>query len=178
MERGDVLVGDERVAQSVLVGSEPDSRGREYDAVRVGRPGIGDVLVQRLSRLVALPELVLVTCERSSAAADARPGRVHVDIEVDDEDPELVQESPRLDGAASHGDHGRLAPPAHVAHEPCLELAKRRLPLLREELPDRAVGILDLAVHVVERAVQAPRDLLADRRLPRAHEAHEHDVSA
>jgi hypothetical protein len=40
------------------------------------------------------------------------------------------------------------------------------------------VGRLDLAVHVVERALQAPRDLLAHGRLPRAHEADEHEVPA
>ena len=178
VERGDALVRDEGVARGVAVGSEPDPCRGEHDAVGIDGPRVGDVLVERLSSLVALPELALVPCERPPAPADALPRRVHVDVEVDDERVELVQEPPRLDGAASHGDHGRVAPPARVAHEPRLELAKRRLPLLREELPDRAVRVLDLAVHVVERAAQPPRDLLADGRLPRAHEAHEHEVSA
>ncbi len=178
VERGDAFVRDQGVARGVAVGSEPDPCRGVHNALRIDGPGVGDVLVELLSSRVALSELALVPCERPPAPSDALPRRVHVDVEVEDERVEPVQEPPRLDGAASHGDHGRVAPPARVAHEPRLELAKRRLPLLCEELPDRPVRVLDLAVDVVERAAQAPRDLRADGRLPRAHEAHEHEVSA
>jgi hypothetical protein len=53
---------------------------------------------------------------------------------------------------------------------------RRRVAVLGEEVPDRAVRVLDGTVDVVERAAEASPDLLTERRLARAHEPHEHEV--
>src|SRR5919201_879498 len=95
---------------------------------------------------------------------------------MDDEDVQLFQQLPRLDRTTADRHHGGLAAAAHVFDEPCLELAERRFALLLEELPDRSVRVLDLAVDVEEPAPEPPCDLRPERRLPGAHEPDEREV--
>src|SRR5581483_3414863 len=84
----------------------------------------------------------------------------------------------RLDGAAAEGDHARRAALARVADEARLDLAERRLALLGEEVPDRALGPLDLVVDVDEAAAQPLGHDRPQRRLARAHEADQREVAA
>ena len=151
------------------------TRGQD-DPVRVARGDVGDLLVERLPARIPLAKLGLVLRQGPAAPAHARPGQVDVDVQVDREDVELVQEVPRLDRAAADGDHARLAAAAGLAEEPRFELAKGTFSPLREDLPDRPLGPLDLIVDVEERPAQAPRDLAADRRLAGSHEADQRDM--
>ena len=95
-----------------------------------------------------------------------------------DECLELAQQAARLDRSAADGDDARLAPAANVLHEPRFELAKRGLSLSLEQFPDRAVRVLDLAIHVVEGPSEPARDLRAHRRLPRAHETDQRKMTS
>ena len=100
MEPRDRRVDDDRVAAPRLaMRAEADPCGREQDAVHVHRTRVLDRLVERLPQLEPAPELELVLRERSLAAADSLPRRVHVDVDVDDERVETVDEARGLDRA-------------------------------------------------------------------------------
>src|SRR6476646_7969514 len=88
----------------------------------------------------------------------------------------MLEQVVRLDGAPSERYYARLRRAAAFTREARLELAERRLALLREEIPDRPVRSFDLFVDVVERPPEPPRDLRPDGRLAGAHEADEHYV--
>ena len=76
--------------------------------------------------------------------------------------------------SAAERDHGR---PARERFGDDLLLDPAELGLAAfEELADRAEMLLDLLVGVDERTVHEPRELAAERRLPRAHEADEREV--
>ena len=105
------------------------------------------------------------------------PCGVDVDLEQDDERVELREELPGLDGTCPDGDDGRLPTVAGLSEEARLDLPEGRLALLGEELPDRAMSALDLAVDIQERPAETLRHLRADRRLASAHEADEDEVA-
>ncbi len=178
MKLRDPRVRDERVAVCVAMWSEADSGRRQHDPVGVRRDCVCRGFVQRPPRLVAPPELGLVLREGPTAVPHALPRGLDLDVEMDDERVELPEQISGLDRTSPDRDDRGLAPSARVTNELRLELAERRLAPLGEELPDRPVRRLDLAVDVVEGAAQALRDLLAERRLPRAHVAHEHEMAS
>src|SRR5919198_2908653 len=148
----------------------------EDDVVGVAGNRVGGFGVERLSPLVAPPELRLVLRERPAAALDAGPAGIDVGVDVDGEDVELGEKVTRLDRTAADGDHARLSPAAGIANEPRLELAESLLPPLLEDLPDRSLGPLDLLVDVEERTIEPCRDLPPERRLADAHEPDQDDV--
>ena len=78
------------------------------------------------------------------------------------------------DRAAAERDHGRR-PGERLCDDLLLDPPELRLAAL-EELRDRPEAPLDLLVGVDERAPGQPRELAAERRLPRAHEADEGEV--
>jgi hypothetical protein len=98
-------------------------------------------------------------------------------MNVHDEDVEVLEQVPSLDGAAADGDHGRLAAPGRLAEEAGLDLAKRSLSLLLEELPDRPLRTLDLLVDIQERPTQAGCNLAAEHGLAGSHEADQREVA-
>ena len=95
---------------------------------------------------------------------------------MDDSRAVVVQETGRLNGATADRNHRRLRPCERLAHEARLDLAECGLALLREQLGDGAVPSGDRLVDVDERPTELARDMSADHRLPRPHEADEDDV--
>ena len=55
--------------------------GGQDDAVRVARPAVGDLVVQRLPPGVELPEICLVLRERPVAAPHALPRCLELDLD-------------------------------------------------------------------------------------------------
>jgi hypothetical protein len=135
----------------------------EDDAVRILGPRVRGLFIQWLPPGVPLAELALVARERPAAALHAFPRGVDVDVQMDDECVELLEQIPRLDRAAAHGDDARLTALGRLAEKARLQLAERSLSVLLEELPDRALRKLDLLVDVQERPSQPPCDLAAER---------------
>ena len=119
----------------------------------------------------------LVAGERTVAAAHAVPGLA--DLDVDPNRERVLAKEParsfREHGTATECDHPGPRGGEHLRRELLLATAERRLTAL-EQCGDRPVAALDLAVEVDERASALPGDLLADRRLARAHEADEREV--
>src|SRR5438034_1130639 len=74
--------------------------------------------------------------------------------------------------ASAERDHARRQL-ERLQHDPLLDLAEDA-PL--EELPDRALSLLDLGVHIEKRPIQPRRNLPAERRLAGAHEADQRDM--
>jgi hypothetical protein len=176
-ERDRPFAGDE-LAETGRSSPLDDDPGRgQDDVVRVAGHGVGHGRVERRAERVAPPELHVVPGERPAAALHPRPGRVDVDVEMDDEDVERVEQLPGLDRAAPDGDHARAPASRGLADEARLDLAEGGLSPLREEIPDPAVCGLDLVVDVVERPPEPGRDLAADGRLAGSHEADEHEVA-
>src|SRR5207302_9379912 len=97
--------------------------------------------------------------------------------EMDDEGLEVPKKVSCLDSATADRDDCGLTPGADVSDEARLELAERGFAFALEEFPDRAVRLLDLAIDVVERSVEAARHLRTDRRLSGAHEPDEREVT-
>jgi hypothetical protein len=93
----------------------------------------------------------------------------------------LVQRAPDrlgLDRAAAERDHRRPLVAQSRERRLGLQDPELRLAALREDLRDRLTQrALQLAVEVDEAAPQPIGDLRAERRLARAHEAHERDVA-
>ena len=83
----------------------------------------------------------------------------------------------RLDCAAAEREHRRPLVLECPDRRLGLEHAKLDLPALLEDLGQRTPrGALELAVEVDEPPAEPLRDLGAERRLARAHEADERDV--
>src|ERR671935_51589 len=122
------------------------------------------------------PARAFLSRERAPASAHALPRRVEIPVEVHDQRVELVDEPARLHRPAADRDDAGLAPGGGVLNELCLDRAEGELALACEQLPDRAVRALDLAVDVVERAAEAARDLAAERGLASAHEPDQDEV--
>ena len=81
--------------------------------------------------------------------------------------------------AAAELDDGDRAARENVERRLLLELAELRLAARLEQLGDgRAGSLLDDRVDRDELPPESLGELRAERRLPRAHEAHERDVTA
>src|SRR3954469_18488179 len=123
-----------------------------------------------------MPELLTISCQRTIRVADARPCRVDVDRHPRGKrgSPQALAGRLRENCTSAEGDH-RGGARQRLRDDLLLDPPELRLPAL-EELADRAEALLDLLVRVDERAVREPRELAADRRLPRPHEADEGEV--
>ena len=145
------------------------------------RVGVGGLLVDRQPREVERVERLLVDRERPPPFARPPPGELRVDLEQHRERP-ARQGLPRhggQDGAAAEGDHRGLGGVEHGCGDRLLDRPEPGLAVAREQLLDRGARLpLDLVVEVDEAAVQPAGDLLAERRLSRAHEAGEREVAA
>src|SRR6266511_185313 len=124
-----------------------DTRRCEHDIVGVPGACIGDLVVERLPQLVSPTEVGLVLRERTVAAADTRPGGLDV--------------------------HFEPADPQRPSKRRSFLNTKCALAVGRENLG----WIADPFVDVDEVACNAHRDVSADRRLPRSHEANEDDMA-
>jgi len=80
-----------------------DPRGREDDAVRVVRNGVGSFAIERLTFVVELAEVRLVLRVGSIRVLRALPGGVDVDVDKHREGmlAQRVLHLGRLDGAAA-----------------------------------------------------------------------------
>src|SRR5437660_7998391 len=87
--------------------------------------------------------------------------------------PDLVG----LDRPAPECDHLRLGPFEPLEHQLALTVPERRLALTLKEVRDRlAQASLQELVRVGERPAEARRKPAPERRLPRPHEADQHDL--
>ena len=85
----------------------------------------------------------------------------------------------RQDGAAAESDHGGLGCGEDRGGDRFLDRPEPGLAVAREQLLDRRARLpFDLVIEIDEGAVQPACDLLAERRLSRAHEAGEREVPA
>src|SRR2546430_5555504 len=155
-------------------GRDGHATGGEHDVVRIVRPAVGDLLVERLPALVELPEPRFVLRERPVAAAHALPRSLDVDLDQHGCRPLTQRFADRLclNGAAAEGDHARRHR-QRPERGPLLELAEGAS---LEQLRNRPLPRLDLCVHIEKRTVQQRRNLPAERRLAGAHEADQRDM--
>jgi hypothetical protein len=136
------------------------------------------LFVQRLPLVEQTPELLPVLRKRTTGVADALPCSGYVDVHPEGERARRQQLAcaPGKNGPAPQGDHGERRRAENLSRDLFLEAAKRGLAPL-EELGDGTVAPLDLTIEVDERPAAEAGNLLADRRLPRAHEADEGEMS-
>ena len=184
--------GDARVADDLDLSAcghelaEPLQRARfdvhaaggEHGSVEIGRAGVRGVVVERPPLLEQRPERCFVLGERPVAALDAEPCLLGVDLHQDRHGA-IAQRLPDLvgaDGAAAERDHRRARRVEGVAGVLRLAEAERGLAAGHEDLRDRLLP-LDLAVDVDERPPELLRERGAERRLARAHEADQRDVT-
>src|SRR5205823_11926124 len=183
MKLEDVPVGDQRpfvrrlqLGQRATRNSNPE---RTEQHVLDGRTDVvRHAFVQRTPLLVEQPpERRLVAGKRPVAATNALPRLAEVDVDPHGEGA-LAQQparSRREHGTSAECDHRGLRRGEHLCGELLLHAAELRLAPF-EELPDRAVPLLDLTIEVDERPSTETRGLFPDRRLPRPHEADEREV--
>ena len=160
--------------------ADVDSCCRENDAVGVVRGRVAGLLVDRQALAVERVECLLVDGQRAVAARDSRPRDRRLDVEQDGEgaSTESFARGRRQHGATSERDHDRLAGSEYRPRHRLFELSEGSLAVAGEELLDRDTGpALDLAIEIDEVAAEAPGDPRADRRLARAHEAGQREVS-
>ena len=160
-------------------GLDVDASHGEHDPVDVAGARVGGVVVERAPLLVQRAERRLVLRERPIASADAPPRLLRVDLDQDRHGalPQRRADLVGTDGAAAQGDHGRRARREGVDRVLGLAQAERRLAARLEDARDRLLPG-DLTVDVDERASEPRRELLAEGRLARAHEADQSDVTA
>ena len=162
MKLEDAFVGDElgRGTPRDQVpghGRDGHATGGEHDVVRIVRPAVGDLLVERLPALVELPEPRFVLRERPVAAAHALPRRLDVDLDQDRRRAcaQRLANRWRLDSAAAESDHARRHR-QRFERDPLLDLAEDAL---LEQLRNRSFSLLDPRVHIEKRPLQPCSDL-------------------
>jgi len=158
---------------------DDDPGGGQHDRLRLRGGHVRALLVERPAPLVEPPEALLVPRQWPPAAADTSPGRRRID--VDPHRQRLLAQRPpdarRLDRAAPERQNRRPLVLERLDRRVSLEHAELGLPSLLEQLRHRLPGRLrNLAVEVDEPPAEPLRDLGAERRLARAHEADERDV--
>ena len=179
-ERGRPVAWHE-LAQPVEPAPLPgDARSRERRRIGVVGHRVGDLAVERPPCLVEALKLLLVTCERAVGPERTAPGEIDVDLAEDDE---VVGDPPACllarHGPAPQRDHGGVGGGQRHPHGVLLDPPELLLAALGEELRDRLPGtFLDRGVEIEKGPLQAFRELPAERRLARAHEADEDDVAA
>ena len=160
-------------------GVDLHARRGEHDVVRVIAVRICDLVVQLAPTLVQRVKLGLITRQRPIATGAALPGRVGIDLEQHGECTvaQLVPDRRGLDRAAAQRDHGRVRQTQRCNRVTFLLQAELRLAAPLEELGDRRPEVLfEVAVEVDEGTPEPLRDLRAEGRLARAHEADEREV--
>jgi len=151
-----------------------------FDLLHVAGRRIGRGLVQRLAALEESAKLVAVGGERAVAALHPFPGGVEIDLQAHRHGvvPQRLADSRALGGAAPECDDGRRGFRERVDGSRGLEDAEVRLAAMGEELRDRPPLLrLQLAVEIDEGPTEPVRDLGAEGRLARAHEADEREVA-
>jgi hypothetical protein len=144
----------------------------------VANPRVGRLLVDRRALLEEHAEVELVLRERPVRAAHAAPGVLDVDVDMERERvlAERVPDLRRAECASAEREHGRGTLPQALDREPRLLRPEEGLALAEELGNAHPRQRLELAVDVDERTPEPPREVRAERRLARAHEAHERDV--
>jgi hypothetical protein len=159
---------------------EPDPPSREQGAVDVRRATVGGRLVRRLPLLEERAKAVTIDGERPAATRDAPPCLLRSRLEQEHERCLEEQRSRglRAESAAAQLDDGRRGGSEDFGGGVLLELAERGLPARREDLGNGQAGaVLDHRVDGDERPTEPGCELRPQRRFPRAHEAHEHEVA-
>ena len=108
------------------------------------------------------------------------PRGARIDLEQHGEGPSAkpLARVRRQHRSAAECDHGRVGRSEHGRGDGRLDLPEAGLAVAGEELVDRGAGApLDLMVEVDELPAQPARDLLAERRLARTHEACEREMA-
>jgi hypothetical protein len=152
-------------------------RGEQH-IVDAPHRGSGNRGVQGLTLIEERPEHVFVPRKRTIASTHALPGRRGVDL-----DPNRVgaaaQKVARAlgeDCSAAERDHGRLGRGEHLGGELGFDATELGLAPL-EELGDGSMTALDLTVEIDEGSPAQPRGFLTQRRLARAPEPDEREVT-
>jgi len=183
MQLQHVFVGDHRDgAVNIEIGQPAPrdhylERGEQHIVDASHRSG-GDLVVQGLPRVEERPERFLVARKRTAASPDALPGRRGVDLDPDGMGT-TAQKVARALGkhcSTAERDHGRLGGGEHLRRELLLEATELRLASL-EELRDGSMASFELSVEIDEGSGAQPRGFLTERRLARAHEADEREVT-
>jgi hypothetical protein len=141
---------------------------------------VGHLVIELAAALVKRVKLGLVLRQRPVAAGAPLPRRLGIDLEDDRKGAvsEDVPDRRGLDRPAAEGNHGRLREMKCSNRLALLLEAEVVLPGLLKELGDRLPqSLLELPVEIDERPAETIGDLRSKRRLPRAHEADEREVS-
>jgi hypothetical protein len=173
------VAGDELAEALQRAGLDVHAAEGEDRALRIVRANVGDLLVEPPALCVEAPEGGLVLRERARRAPDARPCILDAHVEehghgsVGKQAPDGLREH----GAAAERIHARPDGRQERQRGALLERPELRLAAGEEVGDRRSCALLDRVVEVDERATEALGQLTADRRLARAHEADEDDVT-
>ena len=156
--------------------------GEDYPVrvVRVG-PGIRDRLVHGQPFAKERVERLVVDRQRTPTLARPLPRGLGVDLEQHGERAtrEQLPRVGREHCAAAERDHRRLRPVECGRGNTGLDQPESRLAVAREDVLDRRSRLaFDLPIEIDEGPAEPARDVAPERRLARAHEAGEREVSA
>jgi hypothetical protein len=183
MQLEHVFVGDHRdgtanveVRQSTT--RDLDLERGEQHIVDAPRGTSGDLVVQGLPLVEERPERFFVPRKRTIASPNALPGHRGVDLDPDrvGTTAQKVARALGKDCSAAKRDHSRLRRGEHLGSELRFDATELRLAPL-EELGDGSIAAFDLAVEIDEWSPAQPRGFLTQRRLARAHETDEREVT-
>jgi hypothetical protein len=183
MQLEHVFVGDHRdrtgnVETGQSTPRDLDLERGEQHIVNALYRGSGDLVVQGPPFVEERPERFFVPRKRTIAWPDALPGRSGIDLDADrvGTTAQKVARALGKDCSAAERDHGRLRRGEHLGSELLFDATELRLAPL-EELSDGSMAAFDLTVEIDEGSPAQPRSLLTQRRLARAHEADEREVT-
>ena len=183
MQLEHVFVGDHRdgtgnVETGQSTTRDLDLERGEQHVIDAPHGGSGDLVVQGLPLVEERPERFFVPRKRTIASPDALPGRRGVDLDPDrvGTTAEKVARTLGKDCSAAERDHGRLRRGEHLRSELRFDATELRLAPL-EELGDGSMAAFDLTVEIDEGSPAQPRGFLTQRRLARAHEPDEREVT-
>jgi hypothetical protein len=151
----------------------------EQDIVDAPRRNSGDLVVQGLPLVEEGPESFFVPRKRTIASADALPGSSGIDLDSHGvrTTAQKVARALGQDCSAAERDHGRLPREEHLRRELLFDAAELRFAAV-EELRDGSMAAFDLTVEIDKGSAAQPRGFLTQRRLARAHEPDEREVTA
>jgi hypothetical protein len=138
----------------------------------------GNLVVQGLSLVEERPERFFVPRKRTIASPDALPRRRGVDLDPDGVSTTAQKVAGALgkDCSAAERDHCRLRRGEHLRSELLFDATELRFASV-EELGDGSMAAFDLTVEIDEGSPAQPRGFLTQRRLARAHEPDEREVT-
>jgi hypothetical protein len=152
-------------------------RGEQH-IVDAPHRGSGDLVVQGLSLVEERPERLFVPRKRTIASPDSLPGHGGVDLDPNGVSATAQKVAGALgkDCSAAERDHCRLRRGEHLRSELLFDATELRFAPV-EELGDGSMAALDLTVEIDEGSPAQPRGFLTQRRLSRAHEPDEREVT-